>query len=109
MTNTRTVASRVAIQAKWPRSTCQPKSQNDACAFGDAAPLFGEDDESVFVATLIGLIDRKEEGALLGKAESILRELGDVTSVPATRVEPGRAALFGRFITIVCRSAHVPD
>src|SRR5215475_6605121 len=69
-----------------------------------------KDDESVFVATVVDLLDRKEEGAtLLGEAESMVRQLGDVTSVSASRVEPGRAAVFGRFITIVCRSAHVPD
>jgi hypothetical protein len=68
------------------------------------------DDQSVFMATVVDLLDRKEEGAtLLGEAESMVRQLGDVTSVSASRVEPGRAAVFGRFITIVCRSAHVPD
>ncbi len=69
-----------------------------------------KDDESVFLATVVDLLDRKEEGAtLLGEAESMVRQLGDVTSVSASRVEPGRAAVFGRFITIVCRSGHVPD
>jgi hypothetical protein len=69
-----------------------------------------KDDESVFLATVVDLLDRKDEGAtLLGEAESMVRQLGDVTSVSASRVEPGRAAVFGRFITIVCRSAHVPD
>jgi hypothetical protein len=69
-----------------------------------------KDEQALYVATVIDLPDRKEEGAtLLGEAESMMRQLGDVTSVSASRVEPGRAAVFGRFITITCRSAHVPD
>jgi hypothetical protein len=68
------------------------------------------DDQALYIATVVDLMDRKEEGAtLLGEAESMLRQLGDVTSVSASRVEPGRAAVFGRFITIACRSAHVSD
>jgi hypothetical protein len=69
-----------------------------------------KDDQAVYIATVVDLLDRKEEGAtLLGEAESMLRQLGDVTSVSASRVEPGRAAVFGRFITIACRSGRVPD
>jgi hypothetical protein len=69
-----------------------------------------KDDQSVFMATVVDLLDRKEEGAtLLGEAETMLRQLGDVTSVSTSRVEPGRAAVFGRFITIVCRRSHVTD
>src|SRR5437763_4292345 len=69
-----------------------------------------KEDKAIYIATAVDLLDRKEEGAtLLGEAESMMRQLGDVTSVSASRVEPGRAAVFGRFITITCRSAHVPD
>src|SRR5438094_2612969 len=69
-----------------------------------------EDDHAVYVATVVDLLDRKEEGAiLLGEAESIVTQLGDVTSISTSRVEPGRAAVYGRFITLNCRSAHVPD
>ena len=51
-----------------------------------------------------------EEGAtLLGEAESLITQLGDVTSISTSRVEPGRAAIYGRFITINCRSGRVPD
>lgn len=72
--------------------------------------FFLKDDQSFYAATVVDLLDRKEEGAtLLGEAESMMRQLGDVTSVSASRVEPGRAAVFGRFITITCRSGHVPD
>jgi hypothetical protein len=69
-----------------------------------------KDDESAFMATAVDLLDRKEEGAtLLGEAESMLRQLGDTTSVSTSRVEPGRAAVFGRFMTIVCRRSHHID
>jgi len=69
-----------------------------------------KDDESVFIATVVDLPDRKEEGAtLLGEAEAMLRQLGDATSVSISRVEPGRAAIFGRFITITCRRSHPTD
>lgn len=69
-----------------------------------------KEDHAVYVATVVDLLDRKEEGAiLLGEAESTLRQLGDVTSISTSRVEPGRAAIYGRFITIDCRSSRVPD
>src|SRR5215471_14811847 len=69
-----------------------------------------KEDHALYVATVVDLLDRKEEGAiLLGEAESIVTELGDVTSISVSRVEPGRAAVFGRFITIDCRSGRVPD
>jgi hypothetical protein len=76
-----------------------------------AAHMFSlKDNQAFYTATVVDLLDRKEEGAtLLGEAESMLRQLGDVTSVSASRVEPGRAAVFGRFITISCRSARVTD
>jgi hypothetical protein len=69
-----------------------------------------KEDHAVYVATVVDLLDRKEEGAtLLGEAESIMTQLGDVTSISTSRVEPGRAAIFGRFITLNCRSSRVPD
>jgi hypothetical protein len=69
-----------------------------------------KEDHAVFVATVVDLLDRKEEGAtLLGEAESILTQLGDVTSISTSRVEPGRAAVFGRFMTINCRSGRASD
>jgi len=69
-----------------------------------------KEEQAIYTASVIDLLDRKEEGAtLLGEAESMMRQLGDVTSVSASRVEPGRAAVFGRFMTVTCRSAHVPD
>jgi len=69
-----------------------------------------KEDHALYVATVVDLLDRKEEGAtLLGEAESMISQLGDVTSISVSRVEPGRAAVFGRFITIDCRSSRVPD
>jgi hypothetical protein len=69
-----------------------------------------KEEHALYVASVVDLPDRKEEGAiLLGEAEAMLRELGDVTSISVSRVEPGRAAIFGRFISIDCRSGRVPD
>jgi hypothetical protein len=69
-----------------------------------------KEEHALYVATVVDLLDRKEEGAiLLGEAESTLSQLGDVTSISTSRVEPGRAAIYGRFITINCRSARVTD
>ena len=68
------------------------------------------EEHAVYVATAVDLLDRKEEGAtLLGEAESTLSQLGDVTSISTSRVEPGRAAIYGRFITINCRKERVTD
>ena len=68
-----------------------------------------KEEHAVYVATVVDLLERKEEGAtLLGEAESIMSELGDVTSISTSRVEPGRAAIYGRFITVNCRSTHIP-
>jgi hypothetical protein len=69
-----------------------------------------KEEHAVYVATAVDLLDRKEDGAiLLGEAESMLTQLGDVTSVSISRVEPGRAAVYGRFITINCRSGRAVD
>jgi hypothetical protein len=69
-----------------------------------------KEEHAVYVATVVDVLDRKEEGAiLLGEAESFITGLGDVTSISTSRVEPGRAAVYGRFLTINCRSSHVPD
>ena len=69
-----------------------------------------KEEHALFVATVVDLLDRKEEGAsLLGEAEFNFTMLGDVTGNSTSRVEPGRAAVFGRFVTIACRSSRVPD
>ena len=64
----------------------------------------------LYMATVTDLLNRKEEGAtLLVEAEFNLNLLGDVTGYSTSRVEPGRDAIFGHFITINCRSGKVPD
>ena len=69
-----------------------------------------KEDHAVYVATAVDFLDRKEEGAsLLGEAEFNLTMLGDVTGTSTSRVEPGLAAVFGRFVTIDCRSTRIPD
>src|SRR5262249_53394015 len=50
------------------------------------------EEHTVYAAAVIDLAERKEEGAtLLGEAESMFRQMGEVTSISASRVEPGRA------------------
>jgi hypothetical protein len=75
------------------------------------AHLFSlKEEHALYVAAVIDFPDRKEEGAtLLGEAEAMIRQLGDATSVSISRVEPGRAAVFGRFITLECRSGRPND
>jgi hypothetical protein len=69
-----------------------------------------KEDHASYVATVVDLLDRKEEGAsLLNEAEFNLSMLGDITGFSTSRVEPGKAAIFGRFMTIECRSTRVPD
>src|SRR5262245_54186315 len=66
-----------------------------------------KEDNTVFVATVVDLLNRKEEGAtLLGEAEYNLTLLGDLSGQSVSRVEPGRAAIFGRFLTITCREGR---
>ena len=69
-----------------------------------------KEDHAIYVAAAVDLMSRKDEGAnLLGEAEFNLTMLGDVTGTTTSRVEPGKAAVWGRFITIDCRSNKVPD
>jgi hypothetical protein len=64
----------------------------------------------LYMATVTDLLNRKEEGAtLLIEAEFNLNLLGDVTAYSTSRVEPGRDAIFGHFITINCRGGKTPD
>jgi len=63
---------------------------------------------TIYVATVVDLPDRKEEGAtLLGEAEYNLTLLGDLSGQSVSRVEPGRASIFGRFLTVTCRAGRV--
>src|SRR5215471_191491 len=66
-----------------------------------------KDDQTLYAATVVDLLERKEEGAtLLGEAESSLTMLGEVASISISRVTPGAGAIYGQFITIDCRSGR---
>jgi len=67
-------------------------------------------DNALFVASVVDLQERAGEGAsLMTEAEFNLALLGDISDNSVSRVEPGRDAVFGRFITIDCQSGRVPD
>jgi hypothetical protein len=69
-----------------------------------------KEDRSVYVASVVDLIDRKEEGAsILGEAEFNLSMMGDVSNVSVSRVEPGANAVWGHFVTVDCRKAKISD
>ena len=69
-----------------------------------------KEDHAVYIASVVDLMDRKEEGAsLLGEAEFNLSMLGDVSNSSVSRVEPGAAAVWGHFVTVDCRKAKIPD
>ncbi len=69
-----------------------------------------KEDRSVYVASVVDLMERKEEGAsLLGEAEFNLSMLGDVSNSSVSRVEPGVNAVWGHFVTVDCRKAKIPD
>jgi hypothetical protein len=64
----------------------------------------------IFMATVADLLDRKEEGAtILVEAFFNLNLLGDMTAHSTSRVETGRNAIFGHFVTIKCRGGRIPD
>ena len=75
---------------------------------GATAHIYTVKEEStIYVATVVDLPTRKEEGAtLLGEAEYNLTLLGDLSGQSVSRVEPGRAAVFGRFLTVTCREGR---
>ena len=67
-------------------------------------------DTGIFIATVVDLFERKEDGAsLMNEAEFFLRMLGDVSDVSTTRTPPGRRAVFGRHITIDMRPDVRPE
>ena len=69
-----------------------------------------KEDYAIYVATVVDLLDHKEEGAnLLGEAEFNYTMLGDVTGTTPSRVEPGRAAVWGRIVTVDCRQTKTPN
>ena len=69
-----------------------------------------KEDHAIYVATVVDLLDHEKEGAnLLGEAEFNYTMLGDVTGTTPSRVEPGRAAVWGRIITVDCRRTKIPN
>jgi hypothetical protein len=67
-------------------------------------------ENALFVASVVDLQDRAGDGAsLMTEAEFNLALLGDITGNSTSRVEPGKDAVFGRFITIDCKKGRVPD
>lgn len=69
-----------------------------------------KEDDATFVASVVDLQDRAADGAsILIEAEFNLGLLGDVSATEISRVEPGKAAVFGHFVTVDCRNDKVPD
>jgi hypothetical protein len=65
---------------------------------------------ALFVASVVDLQERAGDGAsLMSEAEFNLTLLGNISDNSIARVEPGRDAVFGRFITIDCQSGRIPD
>ena len=65
---------------------------------------------SLFYATVVDLMDRKDEGAsLMGESEFLMHLLGDTKGNSTSRVEPGKAAVYGRQITIDIRDGVIPE
>jgi hypothetical protein len=81
----------------------------------DSAPvhIFSEKDPAngaQYIASVVDLQNRGAEGASLTiEAEFNLSLMGEIRDNSISRVEPGKAAVFGRFITIECKSGRVPD
>ena len=66
--------------------------------------------DATYIASVVDLQDRATEGAsLMIEAEFNLTLLGDISANEISRVEPGKAAVFGHFITIDCRNDKAPD
>jgi hypothetical protein len=65
---------------------------------------------SIFTATVVDMMGHKEEGAsLMGEAEFLMHLLGDTKGNSTSRVEPGKAAVYGRQITIDIRDGVIPE
>ena len=79
----------------------------------DKAPVHiysRKQDDATFIASVVDLQDRAGEGAsLLIEAEFNISLLGDISATEISRVEPGKAAVFGHFVTVDCRKDKTPD
>jgi hypothetical protein len=91
----------------------QASNGNYKTVLVDSAPvhIFTQHQEgALFIASVVDLQSRAQEGAsLMTEAEFNLGLLGDISGNSTSRVEPGKAAVFGRFITIDCHSGKAPD
>src|SRR5262245_32040521 len=69
-----------------------------------------KEDHAAYVASVIELMDRKEDGAsLLGEAEFNLSTLGEVGNAPVSRVGPAGNSVWGQFVTVDGRKSKIPD
>jgi len=79
----------------------------------DSAPVHiysQKQDNALFIASVTDLQSQAGEGAsLMTEAEFNLSLLGEIKANSTSRVEPGKDAVFGRFITIDCKKGLVPD
>ena len=79
----------------------------------DSAPVHiysQKQDNALFIASVTDLMDRAGDGAsLMTEAEFNLALMGKIKDNSTSRVEPGKDAVFGRFITIDCQKGIEPD
>ena len=79
----------------------------------DSAPVHiysQKQDNALFIAAVTDLQNRAGDGAsLMTEAEFNLALIGKIQNNSTSRVEPGKDAVFGRFITIECRKGIEPD
>jgi hypothetical protein len=79
----------------------------------DKAPVHiysQKQDNALFIASVTDLQDRAGDGAsLMTEAEFNLALIGKIKDNSTSRVEPGKDAVFGRFITIDCKKGIEPD
>src|SRR3954470_16861310 len=79
----------------------------------DSAPVHiysQKQDNALFIASITDLQKQAGDGAsLMTEAEFNLALIGEIKGNSTSRVEPGKDAVFGRFITIDCKKGRVPD
>ena len=79
----------------------------------DSAPVHiysQKQDNALFIAAVTDLQNRAGDGAsLMTEAEFNLALIGKIQNNSTSRVEPGKDAVFGRFITIECKKGIEPD
>ncbi|GEM_PF-1949233 len=79
----------------------------------DSAPVHiysQKQDNALFIAAITDLQNRAGDGAsLMTEAEFNLNLIGEIKANSTSRVEPGKDAVFGRFITVDCKKGREPD